>query len=80
MSFAFAPNEKLSVYSGEFDLEATVRPLASVLPGDRQLCIDAGMDDFVAKPANIESLMQILNRFERDIGQGSSATARPVVG
>jgi hypothetical protein len=34
MSFAFAPNEKLSVYSGEFDLEAMVRPLASVLPGD----------------------------------------------
>jgi hypothetical protein len=34
MSFAFAPNEKLSVYSGEFDLEVMVRPLASVLPGD----------------------------------------------
>jgi len=34
MSFAFAPNEKLSVYSGEFDLAVMVRPLASVLPGD----------------------------------------------
>ena len=34
MSFAFAPDEKLSVYSGEFDLELMVRPLASVLPGD----------------------------------------------
>ncbi|MFZ0802386.1 MAG: protein-disulfide reductase DsbD domain-containing protein [Terriglobales bacterium] len=34
MSFSFAPNEKLSVYSGEFDLEVMVRPLASVLPGD----------------------------------------------
>jgi Disulphide bond corrector protein DsbC len=34
MSFAFAPDEKLSVYSGEFDLEVMVRPLASVLPGD----------------------------------------------
>jgi hypothetical protein len=34
MSFAFAPNEKLSVYSGEFDLEVMVRPLADVLPGD----------------------------------------------
>jgi hypothetical protein len=34
MSFAFAPNEKLSVYSGGFDLEVMVRPLASVLPGD----------------------------------------------
>lgn len=33
MSFAFAPDEKLSVYSGEFDLAVTVRPLASVLPG-----------------------------------------------
>jgi hypothetical protein len=33
MSFAFAPNEKLSVYSGEFDLAVMVRPLASVLPG-----------------------------------------------
>jgi len=33
MSFAFAPDEKLSVYSGEFDLQVTVRPLASVLPG-----------------------------------------------
>ena len=34
MSFAFAPDEKLSVYSGEFDLAVMVRPLASVLPGD----------------------------------------------
>jgi Disulphide bond corrector protein DsbC len=33
-SFAFAPDEKLSVYSGEFDLAVMVRPLASVLPGD----------------------------------------------
>jgi hypothetical protein len=34
MSFAFAPDEKLSVYSGEFDLAVMVRPLASVLPGN----------------------------------------------
>lgn len=33
MSFAFAPDEKLSVYSREFDLQLVVRPLASVLPG-----------------------------------------------
>jgi Disulphide bond corrector protein DsbC len=32
MSFAFAPNEKLSVYSGDFTLSVSVRPLASVLP------------------------------------------------
>ena len=33
MSFAFAPDEKLNVYSGDFSLSVTVRPLASVLPG-----------------------------------------------
>jgi hypothetical protein len=33
MSFAFAPDEKLSVYSGSFAVSVSVRPLASVLPG-----------------------------------------------
>jgi hypothetical protein len=37
MSFAFAPDEKLSVYSGEFDLSVQVRPLASVLPGKYEI-------------------------------------------
>ena len=33
MSFPFAPEEKLSVYSGVFILGVVVRPLASVVPG-----------------------------------------------
>ncbi|GAC1437523.1 MAG: hypothetical protein NVS1B11_34060 [Terriglobales bacterium] len=32
-SFPFAPDQKLSVYSGPFDLAVTIRPLASVIPG-----------------------------------------------
>ncbi len=32
MSFAFAPDDKLSVYSGGFTLGVVVRPLASVVP------------------------------------------------
>ena len=32
-SFAFAPNEKLSVYAGEFTVNVQVRPLSTVLPG-----------------------------------------------
>ena len=32
MSFAFAPDEKLNVYSGAFSLSVIVRPLASVVP------------------------------------------------
>jgi hypothetical protein len=33
MAFAFAPDEKLRVYSGAFTIGVIVRPLASVLPG-----------------------------------------------
>jgi hypothetical protein len=32
MSFAFAPEDKLSVYSGEFPVAVEVRPLAEVIP------------------------------------------------
>jgi hypothetical protein len=31
-SFPFAPNDKLSVYSGDFEVAVTVRPLRTVLP------------------------------------------------
>jgi len=37
MSFSFAPNEKLSVYSGNFTLGVSVRPLASVLPSKYEI-------------------------------------------
>ena len=33
MSFAFAPDEKLNVYTGNFEVDVLVRPLHSVLPG-----------------------------------------------
>src|SRR5271163_741935 len=33
MSFAFAPDEKLNVYTGDFSVDVLVRPLASVQPG-----------------------------------------------
>lgn len=33
MSFAFAPDEKLNVYTGDFKVEVSVHPLHSVVPG-----------------------------------------------
>jgi hypothetical protein len=33
MSFAFAPDEKLNVYTGDFNIDVLVRPLLSVQPG-----------------------------------------------
>ena len=36
---------------------------ASVMPGDREACIDAGMDDFLAKPFTFDELIQVLRRW-----------------
>ncbi|MBE7368155.1 response regulator [Ramlibacter pallidus] len=33
---------------------------ASVLPPDRQRCIDAGMDDFIAKPLDVSGMWRVL--------------------
>ena len=37
MSFPFSPDEKLSVYTGNFSLAVTVRPLHTVVPGKYML-------------------------------------------
>jgi cytochrome c biogenesis DsbD-like protein len=37
LAFDFAPGEKLSVYSGDFTLGVSVRPLKSVVPGKYRL-------------------------------------------
>ncbi len=36
---------------------------ASTLDDDRQVCVDAGMDDFLAKPLNLDALRAVLTRF-----------------
>ena len=36
---------------------------ASTLEGDRQICIDAGMDDFLSKPLDPEALKAAINRY-----------------
>jgi HPt (histidine-containing phosphotransfer) domain-containing protein len=35
---------------------------ANAMQGDRQLCLDAGMNDYVSKPIRIESLIQALSQ------------------
>jgi signal transduction histidine kinase/CheY-like chemotaxis protein len=36
---------------------------ANVMPGDRQRCLNAGMDDYVSKPVHVDEIDAILRRF-----------------
>ncbi len=66
MSFPFAPDEKLSVYTGGFPLAVVVRPLASVVPGKYmirgqlryQACDDAAC--YPPKKLPVEFEIQVL--------------------
>ena len=48
---------------------------ASTLEGDRQICVDAGMDDFLAKPLNPEILRSVLARYSTPSAHAIAKTA-----
>jgi len=37
---------------------------ANAMQGDRQMCLDAGMDDYVSKPIRLEALVQALEKMQ----------------
>ena len=36
---------------------------ANVMPGDREKCLEAGMDDYISKPAKSADLRAVLERW-----------------
>ena len=34
---------------------------ANAMQGDREMCMDAGMDDYVTKPIRVDALVEALN-------------------
>jgi CheY-like chemotaxis protein len=50
---------------------------ANAMEGDRELCMAAGMDDYVAKPVRVEELVAALGRCRPRGGAGPRASAEP---
>jgi two-component system sensor histidine kinase/response regulator len=45
----------------------------NVAPGDREICLGAGLDDYLAKPVALDSLASALGRHVRAAGSGTDA-------
>lgn len=50
---------------------------ANVMPGDRQRCLDAGMDDYLAKPVHLDEIDAMLRQFLASRLADESASADP---
>jgi CheY-like chemotaxis protein len=51
---------------------------ANAMQGDREVCLQAGMDDYVSKPIRVDELVQALSRCQPlSMGQAAMATSLP---
>ena len=50
---------------------------AYVFPGAKEMCIAAGMDDYIPKPVKIDDLAIALKKYHLDIGRCEGITASP---
>jgi CheY-like chemotaxis protein len=38
---------------------------ANVMEGDEQRCLDAGMDDYLGKPIDVQKVRNVLNKWKK---------------
>jgi len=51
---------------------------ANVLPGDKSLCLEAGMDDYLAKPIQQQSIVDVIQKWLVELQQSVDELALPM--
>ncbi len=50
------------------DRPVIIAMTANVLKGNREMCMDAGMDDFISKPVKLNDLISVLEKYSDNVG------------
>jgi two-component system, sensor histidine kinase and response regulator len=59
----FKATQRIRELNGPKSQTSIVAMTANALRGDRQRCLDAGMDDYLSKPVKMETLRQIIDKW-----------------
>jgi CheY-like chemotaxis protein len=55
------------IHARGVDVPYIVALTANVLESDRERCLEAGMNDYLAKPVTLETLLRTMRRAERAV-------------
>jgi len=86
----FEATKKIRVQEGNLKRTVIIALTANSMKGDRQKCLDAGMDDYISKPVSREDFEKMLNKYcqqtmvnidfetDNDLAENSTRDANPI--
>lgn len=69
----FAATAEIRRREGAGPRTPIVAMTANALEGDRRRCLEAGMDDYIAKPVTLEDMAGLLGRWDRPLDENALA-------